>query len=271
MEGNVPFGKIENGEMITRGLRTVEANSYRTRGEPVPVVINGVTSEWHSLKGGLNPERDSTKNLEHVKYEVLFNPDTNTWLKIVPPEKNSERAKNILKKSVTIARAACVVANLPELADKIEEHEVEIRGKKVYGFESPHMGQSIEYYAKEALRRGDDKSEIKKFISNVYDIALQQAIRLLEEYGYWTDDPNPGNILLHQKDDEYHVLLIDFSNRQQEKSTNPESIPPHVASPDQRDAIVALRHKRNIEVLHQKFIQQCEKTGGVFSDTGLDS
>lgn len=271
MEGNVDFGQIEHGELLRPSVEIVEANSYRTRGEPIPITIAGSTSEWHSVKGGINPQSNGPKNIDHTQFEILFNPKTDTWLKIVPTEMKGERSINVLKKSVEIGKAACSVAGLPELADEITEQEVEIQGKKVYGFTSPHFGQSIQHYAKEALKRGDNKDDIREFVGTVYDIAFQQAKRLYEEYGYWTDDPNPGNILLHEKDGQYYVLLIDFSNTQQEKTVNPDRIPAHIAPPDKIAEIVAQRHEKNIADLRHKFAKQCANSGGVYSENGSNS
>ncbi|MBA3724114.1 MAG: hypothetical protein H0W89_04485 [Candidatus Levybacteria bacterium] len=265
MEGNVDIGFTERGELPKPSFQTVEANSFRTRGEPLPIEISGITSDWHSVKGGINPKSEGAKNVSAANFEVLYNPETNQWLKIVPPEVTGEKAKKILKKSVKIAKAACIVAGLSEIADEIKEHEVMVRGKKAYGFVSPHMGQSIYHYAKGALFRQDDKDEVKELVSTVYNIAFQQAVRLYEEYGYWTDDPNPGNILLHAKGDQYHVVLIDFSNNQQDKSVNPDKIPDHIALPGQKDAEVAKRHAKNIEVLRAKFAKQCAISGSSFT------
>lgn len=265
MEGSFDGGAIiERRELPPQRPVTVEANSYKTRGEPTAITIEGVTSQWHSLKGG---KKDGETNTVQEAYEIFYNPELNSWLKTVPPGTEFARWENRLKKSVPIAKAACAVADLPELAEQIKEHELSIRGQRAYGFTSPHIGQSIEHYIKQEHSQ-DNPEEVLTFINTTYDLAFLQAKRLYENYGYWADDPNPGNILLHAKDDKLHIVLIDFSNKVQIKQLDTKEIPDHIAPPGQKEAVLAQRHARNIEQLRMKFEKQCRIAGGKVLQAG---
>lgn len=231
---------------------TVEANSYRTRGEPVAIDINGITSIWHSVKGGVHEEEQ--KGGETGQYEIFYNPETNSWLKTSPPDMNHPKMETRLRKSFPMAQAACVVAGIPEIATQMEEHDLVVRDKKVYGFTTPHMGQSLEHYIK-VSRKNQRTPDDLAVIRDIYEIAFAQAKQLYQEHGYWTHDPNPGNIVLHAKDDQYYVVLIDFANRQQEKKVTASRIPDHIPG-HQKEEIIEKRKQQQLDQLRKNFMSQ---------------
>ena len=201
----------------------VEANTYGTR-EIVQLKIDGEESEWHSVKGGAGPSRHYDKPLELVRYGIFYDPKTRTWLKILPPEsigaKQFGKAEERLRKSALQQRVALTVSGLPELAEQIKEVEVEIDGRRVYGFTSPHIGPSLEHVLSEltgSKRPKELTPDAKTLFSDIYAIAADQAEKLYLDFGIWTADPNPGNILLRFTEEGIRVVLIDFANKIQDE------------------------------------------------------
>lgn len=239
----------------------IEANSYRTR-RILTLDINGETGQWHSLKGGVNTlSAMSTEGKLIPIYEVLFNPETRQWLKVVPPETTSQaKLGTRLKESISITQASLRVSNLPELADQVKECRVDMEDKfirerkNVQGFVSPHIGPSLEYYLR--LIKGPKDvvpDNARTFFSQAYQIAFEHARALYENYGFWTEDPNPGNILLYHKDEGIHVVLIDFSNRKQHAEYEFSEVP---------DATKREQLRTNcIDRLKEKFDRQCTLLG----------
>jgi hypothetical protein len=162
------------------------------------------------------------------------------------------------------------IAGVPELAEKVEECSVNIRGKDVYGFISPHIGQSMEHYINEASTRTDNQDDVKKFINTVYAIAFDEALQLYEKYGYWMNDPNPGNIILHEKDNQIHVVLIDFATNHQVKIIKPENIPVDRIPPEKRANILEQKRLDHIAFLRANFVKQCKNAGGEFPTDAVE-
>lgn len=201
----------------------VEANTYGTR-EVVQLRINGEESEWHSVKGGAGPSRNYDKPLELVRYGIFYDPKTKTWLKVLPPEsigaQQFEKAEGRLRRSALQQRMALRVSGLPELAEQIKDVEVEIDGRKVYGFTSPHIGPSLGYVLSEltgSKRPKELTPDAITLFSDIYAIAADQAEKLYLDFGIWTADPNPGNILLRFTEEGIRVVLIDFANKIQDE------------------------------------------------------
>jgi hypothetical protein len=210
---------IEVKEKVNHSESFFEANAFKSKGRAT-LEVNGLTGEWHIMKGKLSPYKDQKGNETSTpNYIVLYNPMSHEWLKIVPPQISGSPSYPILQerlaKSVDIGRKALQIAGLPELADQFQETKVMIRGEEVYGFTSPHIGPSLQYILR-SIRSPEGNghtSEDPSFFSQVYEASFDQAARLFLEHGVWTQDPNPGNILLHEKDGKIKVGIIDFSNR----------------------------------------------------------
>lgn len=258
----------EAGRPFT-GFTLTEANSYRTKAIN-NLTVDGTQGEWHSVKGGLRSDQDRGGQTpsEYISYGVLFNPQTRTWLKVVPPEAignpNQEKLEKTLRKSVDQQRAALQVTGLPDLAGQIREVEVDMDGKKVYGFTSPHIGPSLEYILYKTTKswRGRVKNpDAVDFFSQVYSMAADQAERLYLEFGIWTSDPNPGNILLRQDENGIHVVLIDFSNRLQEYEYLYQRVSREKYGPEGYINKIKSLLQTNVRQLHRRFYQYCEKRG----------
>lgn len=225
----LPEGIETKEQMFSPHDFRIEANTYRTR-EVLDLEICVTTKDgaqittrdkWHSLKGGFSASKiigGNTKSAS-ITYLILFNPINSQWLKVVPPEvlqTDNEGLAAKLKRSFPISKAALEIAGLPDLSSQLTECRVKFPTKDVYGQIAPHTGPSLEYYIKKKANTvRSTSSNQKSFYSEVYRIAFNQAKRLYLEYGYWTEDPNPGNILLHFRGSSIHVVLIDFSNDKQ--------------------------------------------------------
>lgn len=257
----------EIGATFMAPVRT-EANSYRTR-VVSQLVVDEAQGEWHSLKGGLSLDKDRTKTpVESIRFGIFFDPTRNIWLKTVPPETVDtpfyERFEQRLRKSALQQRVALDVAGLPDLKSQVKDVEVEIGGKKVYGFTAPHIGPSLEFmiFRLTGHRSGRvTNPDAVDFLSHVYSIAADQAEKLYLDFGIWMDDPNPGNILLRQDENGTHVVLIDFSNKVQEEENLFTRIPKDKYSPEGYMDKIRSRLARNIRLLHQKFYKYCDNRG----------
>jgi len=204
------------------GVETVEANTYKTR-RRVTVIADGESRELHSLKGGFHDGTE--KKTTGAVYEVLFDPQTNEWLKITAP-RNHGSESNILDTSADIMAASLDLAGFPELGQQVKKCSVVIDGKKTNGFWSPHIGPSLETMIRiysAAKRTMEPQSfaqfslEAKGFFSEAYAVGLDHAIKLYLKYGYWTQDANPGNILfrINEEIGDLNPVLIDFVGKHQ--------------------------------------------------------
>lgn len=244
---------------------TIEANSYKTRGRPIELSINGEKTEWHSVKGGVTYASDqNNKAIHSASYEILFSPATKEWLKIVPPEalllKKSDVFTQRLKVSAEIGRTALIVAGLPQLAAQFRDVSIKIKGEEVYGFISPHIGPSLEYLLYKASGQKKPKTppnDTKKFFEIMYDEAYHQAEFLYLKHNMWMSDPNPGNILLHVEPNDIRVVLIDFSTSEQVKDSQFSHIRKDQLSPEAHAAIVARERAKSIRKLQETFRSAC--------------
>lgn len=214
---------------VTSEIR-VEANAYRTR-SVYQLELNGRSDEWHSVKGGLNPQKFATNptRVDDVSYEVFFNPITKQWLKVVPPEATqSDLLTKRLNLACEIGKAALDVAGLGYLIPTFETMDVNLRGSKNRAFLSPHLGPSLQYFITQVgqgPRHLFTPPEHRELFRRIFGIAFEQAKELYLKYGYWTKDPNPGNIILHPTGDSCRVVLIDFTSKHQLSDNRFEHIP----------------------------------------------
>jgi hypothetical protein len=202
----------------------VEINGYASRGK-VTLSVNGEIGEWDSFKGGV--QEDPIKH-DGDMYEVLamLGPDSNPekWLKLVPARSiHYGKLRNRLQHSLFSGQKALEVADMPELAAQFQECTVigsrgDNENHTVYGFVSPHLGRTVQSFLVD-IKRGRipaaSKPELFDFLAQVYGIAYKHAAVLFAREGVWMDDPNPGNIVLHQSERGIQVALIDFANSKQ--------------------------------------------------------
>ncbi len=264
---DIPYNKEkrEEDDEDEKPTVVVEVNKFKTRGEPLSLNINGETADWHSVKGGLRESKRGVVQSKQGGYEILFNPQTSEWLKAIP--EGNGKAEKHLRKSVIMAKDALEVAGLPELTEQIKETSVVIRGKQHYGFISPHLGESVDHYREASKQKGYNPKEVEELITAVYETAYDQAVQLYAKHGHWMDDPNPGNILLHETPEgDLKVVLIDFANKIQHRSISPDKIPDKIFPGDTKITEVRRRHTENLQVLRDKFAKQCKIAGGSLSE-----
>lgn len=245
-----------------------KANSYETRSIRV-LQVDGVEGEWHSVKGGMDSSTDRKSTpIETLKYGVLYNPNTRTWLKAVPPEAlgtpHYEVMEARLRRSALQQQISLVESGLPDLAQQVKKVEVEIDGQKVDGFTSPHIGPSLEsfIFSLTGKRRSRDlPPEFVDLLSTMYSAAAHQAERLLLQYGIWMADPNPGNILLRHDENGTHIVLIDFLSKHQEAeylftNLSREKYPGGSYVQKLKNSLLG-----QVRGLHQRFAFYCDRLG----------
>jgi hypothetical protein len=250
------------GELASPELRKVltgpeiivEANTYRTKNITL-LTIDGITDEWHLLKGGIADGKP-----EEAINEILYSPTTNTWLKLIPfGARNRQDLENRLKPSPEIQKTALIEAGLPEYAQHVREHIVVNKaGQTEYGFTMPHIGPSVELILKKLLYASPEvKTLAKGVLSGIYSTAFLQATRLYLMHGMWTDDVNPGNVLIHMNEQgDLTPVLIDFTNKANRKYNGN-------GSNSAEDAKVIAK---SVMQLFAKFSEQCERHGIPFPD-----
>lgn len=266
MEVQVPQ-EIER--LSSSAFSKVDVNTYKTRGEPLQLVVSGNQGVWHSLKGGINRQvAHRATQITEVTYETLFNPQTNSWMKLVPPESSDPALEERLRVSATIQRVALQLAGLPHLAKEVVDQQIQMLGREVYGFSSPHLGPSLQYYQKRLATPTEAYKIVgwaKTFFEDIYKLAFDQAVQLYLHYGYWYNDPNPGNIVLHHGEHGVYVVLIDFANKLQKKDSQFSNIPEYKASHRQTMRL------RTVQRINDIFAQQCQGMGLSFSPNPLDN
>ncbi|OGE26782.1 hypothetical protein A3C26_03255 [Candidatus Daviesbacteria bacterium RIFCSPHIGHO2_02_FULL_39_12] len=253
MEAPVIPPELKEELALTAQHPTVEVNGYRTRGIPLELLVEGKKGIWHSVKGGFTPEptRPHPIHRDFLSFEVLFNGETNEWLKVVPPESyHTVMLIGRLRRSVGMIKSSLEIAGLPELIPTVRETRLDLRGEPTYGFISPHLGGSLEYCLNilTSGRKTKLTPSAAKFISRIYNIAFAQAVRLYLDYGHWTADPGPGNILINTQNG-LRVVLIDFANKEQHVINNFNGTP----FEDKREGALT----QNIVRLFELFKQQC--------------
>lgn len=221
------------------------------------VDIDGQVSRWHSLKGGINPLKTLTEvRKDDITYETFYNSQSHEWLKIVPPESTTNdynpKLEVRLSRGVEIAKAALVEAGLTDLVDRLKLTLVKVRGKNVVGFVSPHIGPSIQFFYRQFQDQGIHPipGEAAAFFSQVYTTAHEQAVHLYLNHEYWTADPNPGNVLVHQDPSgDIRVVIIDFTSRDQ---IRPFKYIPYPLTQEKKK-------RADLQLLRDKFRRQCQR------------
>jgi hypothetical protein len=277
METDIPIPS-EIGERIRSDhFETGTANSYRKRYSTELEVRDdeqGVTTvkkqEWYSLKGGISQE--GLRNGSGANYEILFNPKTSEWLKTIPPEvrqtKHGREMYSRLLEAIECGKKALAVAELPHLIETFRSVQVvDTNGQTSDGFISPHIGPSLEYFIwalTQTRNRTDISSygqDVIEFFQKVYYEAFFQAVDLYFRYGVWMDDPNPGNILLHEREDKVCTVLIDFSNAKQRQDHMFVHLDPGRIGVDRYHEIIKKRMVSSLIGLQNKFVAQCKIRG----------
>ncbi len=190
----------------------VNVNTYKTR-RTHQLEVNGENGIWHSVKGGVEAGPVGI-------YEILFNPDTNEWLKIVPPlVRNKTKMENLLRKSADISRDILRLSNMHSFAHSVRDVDVSTPYAHTYGYTSPHLGPTVEFMVNQIYAiPTEERAEAKNFISDIYCSSFRLASRAYLEKGIWISDPNPGNVLVNiDGQNVARVTLIDFTSTPQFK------------------------------------------------------
>lgn len=114
-------------------------NGFTTIAKPLLEFKTGerkVLSEtWHKVKGWGD-----------APFDVLFNPDKQQWLKIVPPGVEGYKAKRgLLIEGAKIVRTSLSTSGLQNYAEKVEECSVKIDGSPTVGFKTNHLGPTQDF------------------------------------------------------------------------------------------------------------------------------
>ncbi|MBU3979370.1 hypothetical protein KKE68_06780 [Patescibacteria group bacterium] len=167
---------------------------------------------WHKVKGWGD-----------APFDVLFNPDKQQWLKIVPPDaKAYEKNRKLLSEGAKMVRISLATSGLLNYAEKVEECNVKIDGNSTVGFKTNHLGPTQDFIIRQLSKSktGVDP-ETEKSLSSVSIEAFNLAAVLYVEHGIWTADPNLGNIVLNFDDlENVKVTLIDFEKPPQYRKVN---------------------------------------------------
>ncbi len=154
---------------------------------------------------------------------MLFNPDKQQWLKIVPPTaKDYEKKRKLLMEGAKIVRTSFATSGLQNYADTVEECSLKIDGNPTVGYKTNHIGPTQDFIIRKLSKSktGIDP-ETEKSLSNVYIGAFNLAAVLYVEHGIWTADPNAGNIVLNfDNPDDVKISLIDFEKAPQYRKAN---------------------------------------------------
>lgn len=210
----------ENFKPLEHRLRvTPEMVKFKSAYDRVD--INGFTTidkkmvegeTWHKVKGWGD-----------APFEILYNPDRQQWLKIVPPKaEDYEKKRKLLMEGVKIVRTSLATSGLQNYADKVEECNVKIDGIPTYGFKANHIGPTQDFLIRKISKNKTGiEPETARSLSNVYIGAFNLAAVLYVEHGVWTADPNAGNIVLNfDTPNDVKITLIDFEKTPQYKIIN---------------------------------------------------
>lgn len=226
-------------EMISQNnIDHVEVNTYASRGKRTLLHgSGGIQREWFSVKGGVGETKKINAH-DTPNYEIMYNPQRSEWLKTLPILTREQRAaipdhlnqlQQQLQIGVTIQKRAMELADLGNLASTLRLETITLPDNtQQLAFISPHFGDSLEYVFIQTLdgKRKPEKikptilrEDVKKWAQRIYQTTFHDAIALYLHHGYWTQDPNPGNILLHRRQqgnsNEIFPFLIDFTNSRQ--------------------------------------------------------
>lgn len=214
-------------EALRPGVESVRANTYVTKRVIDIRLGDQPPQKWHLVKGGIRNE--TTLPEGHTPtYEIYYNPDTNQWLKLVPSVGRDIDIKDLerrLDEGTTVVQGSLRISNLPEIAEQISFLKDAItlpNGQRVSGQISPHIGFSLEQILLDEVKTSKPNAaqaenlsiETRARLAEYYQAAFNIALRLYLQHGYYTDDPNPGNILVAEDaQGNPRVALIDFAGK----------------------------------------------------------
>lgn len=191
---------------VLSSITKVEVNGYETRGPRQCLEINGKRQMWHSVKGGVAEGKRGS-------YEILYNPEINEWLKMVPfGARNAEGLENKLRRGADVGRKVLEKSGLVNIALRLQEGEIRTERGTVYGFTTPHIGPTQEFILKERYSLKPDQARVaEELVEKIHATSFHLAARLYLEHGIWTGDPNPGNLVAYFNKRGVTVTIIDFA------------------------------------------------------------
>lgn len=177
--------------------------------------INGFSS-----KDTLNLKFGNTKikqvfrikgKLQEGSFLVLYDPNENCWYKLAGSPRSNTK---INTQEYTGITESLKLNGENNLVPKVKLDTAIVTSQEVAALKTPHFGPSIDFLRRES--RGD--KAVLDWLFDVYTIAFLHALKLFETTSIWTDDPNPGNILLRLRNaSNANVMLIDFTSRKFQK------------------------------------------------------
>ena len=168
------------------------------------ITINGYTSKTQKIirLGHGNREESCWNLMKKDAFSIYYSQEEKKWLKVPRNGKYEKRISN----SLLPQRAALEVAGL--VSEKNNTELVSVLPEGTISLLLPHLGITIEAELKN-MNKSSDRDRVVDKASELYYIAWLQAKALLLDYGWWFDDPNPGNIIRNKSGT---PVLIDFSN-----------------------------------------------------------
>lgn len=168
--------------------------------------INGYTSKERAqlhIENGHEVDGDWDLMKRGDAFHLYFSSEENMWLKVPQNQQSVIR----ISRSLTAQKDALVLAQLVPESERVRQ--VAVLPAATPSLLAPHLGVTIEAQ----LKAMDPESDLTRHddLSNLYYLAWLQANALLVEFGWWFDDPNPGNIVCSRL---MQPVLIDFSNAQ---------------------------------------------------------
>ncbi len=210
-------------ELLLRQLPDkVNANMFRTK-RKVQAEHSELTeaNNWHLVKGGLNSSKSESVNPPSAALAILFNPVTLEWIKALPPNVPLQKDQDKrIKNEVMIIRASLEISGLSKLQNHVKELEnLFLDGHPVFGFLTPHFGPSLDallYQVDNGSYNVTEKQLTAEISGYIYNQAFEHACQLCLKYGFWVQDPNPGNVIISYENGMFNdALLIDFASGRQ--------------------------------------------------------
>lgn len=260
----------------TQPIERVEVNTYKGR-SLVEITVGGQKQEWFSVKGGVSESKEFRSH-DTPSYEIFYNPQTHSWMKTLPIltadqkatiPNHLEQLDLQLRLSVDMQRKAMELAGVGHLAHPLRLDTIALPdGTQQIAFVSPHLGDSLEYgfiqslpnkKKPERIKYSTLRDDVKAWARNIYHVVFQDAVALYLRYDYWTEDPNPGNILFHRRGEgdtaENFPFLIDFANRRQHIDIPTKK--PNESTIDYRDRL-RKHYITHLEQLTEVFRKTCD-------------
>jgi len=190
----------------------VTANGYTTK-EVRELDVDGWRQSWNLMK-------------RSPLAMVFFRTEGSQWLKVA-----SGGFEQRVRASLPPQRAALELSNLGDYGRRCSLAQVSCPKEEIsgcVGLRMPHLGPTVEFLKKNGWPAD--------YLSDCYYQAWLLGRRLLKEAGWWTEDTNPGNVVIGPKD---RVTLIDFCS----------------VSVRRRDS------EPNVDLLEEKFLREAVKIG----------